>query len=224
MTDTVRAAGIVKRSLERSAALVSRVPARRVVSIAGVLIVVLVAFGIAQRTVFPDWRLANLDTEASIATWFSATLLWGVAAAWLLVASNSRPGYLAIWVWCPLLAWLALDDGSAIHERLERWSGVDWQLLYLPILATGAAAWWGLLRRYRSEREVASWLVGGAVAWAVALLLELIQNWGGPPARPAIYDPLMIIEEGLEMVGSTALLVAAVVILNRSRSAPVARQ
>ncbi len=41
------------------------------------------------------------------------------------------------------------------------------------------------------------------------LALELVQNWGGSPTQAAVYDPTMILEEALEMVGATALLVAA---------------
>ena len=215
MAESPRESRAVVRGLERAAQLVSRVPAMPVAVVVGMVIAVFVAFGIAQRTAFPEWRLANLDTEVSIATWFSATLLWAAAACWLLVAATSRPRNLALWAWCALLAWLALDEGNAFHERLERWSGIDWQLLYIPIIGAGALVWWGLVRRYRTERTVGSWLVLGAAAWAIALGLELIQNWGGSPVRAAIYDPTMIAEEALEMIGSTALLVAALVILNR---------
>ena len=215
MAELMREPGVVERTLARASEKASQVSATPIAIVCGSLIAVLVGFGIAQRTAYPEWRFANLDTEVSIATWFSATLLWVAAAWWLLVAAASRPADLALQVWWPLLAWLALDEGNAVHERVERWSGVDWQILYIPILGAGALAWWGLVRRYRSQAGVGSWLRAGAAAWAIALVLELIQNWGGPPVRAAIYDPTMIAEEALEMVGSTAFLIAAVLILSR---------
>ena len=218
MSESEREAGVVVRGLERASDAVSRVPAIPTAVATGVVIAVLVAFGIAQRAAFPEWRLANLDTEASIATFFSATLLWAAAACWLFVAMRAQPGHLALRVWWLLLVWLALDEGNAFHERLERWSGVDWQILYAPLLATGVVAWWGLVRRYRDLRDVGIWLVAGAGAWGIALVLELIQNWGGSPARAAIYDPTMIAEEALEMIGSTAMLIAAVLVLGRDRT------
>ena len=199
----------------RVAVVASKVPVGLVAGVSGVTITVFVVLGILQRTAFPDWSLANLDSEVSVATWFSAALLWAAAFWWLLVAMTARPRSLAIWVWWGVLAWLALDEGSAVHERLERWSGIDWQLLYVPLMGVAAVALWGVFRRYRSQARVAVLLVAGAATWVVVLALELIQNWGGPPVQAAVYVPTMIAEEALEMVGSTALLIAAMLVLQR---------
>lgn len=204
------------RGLWRLAELVSRLRVMPIAIGSGLAIAVFVALGIGQRTVYPGWQEANLDSEASIATWFSAALLWSAATCWLLVAATARPRLLALWIWSLLLAWLALDEGNAFHERLERWSGIDWQLLYLPVGGIAAVAWWGLVRRYWTQRSTGVLLVAGAAAWASALLLELFQNWGGSPVRAAIYDPAMITEEALEMIGSTMLLIAAILVLSRS--------
>jgi hypothetical protein len=192
------------------------VPIVLVAVFSGVGIGALVVAGILQRTAFPDWGLANLDTEASVATFFSATLLWATAFWWLLVATSARPRSMAVWVWWVVLAWLAFDEGSAIHEKLERWSGTDWELLYVPVMAIGALAWWGVFRRYRSERRIAALLVAGAVVWIAVLALELVQNWGGAPVRAEIYVPTMIVEEALEMIGSAALLIAGMLALQRA--------
>jgi len=73
-----------------------------------------------------------------------------------------------------------------------------------------------VVRRHLNERSNVALLVGGAVAWAVALVLELVQNWGGPPVQAAIYVPAMITEEVLEMTGSTVFLLSAIVALRRS--------
>ena len=50
---------------------------------------VLVVMGILQRVAFPDWGLANLDSEVSVATFFSAALLVGNG---LLVAARRNDG------------------------------------------------------------------------------------------------------------------------------------
>jgi hypothetical protein len=204
------------RGLERLALLVSRARPLGVAVGSGVAITVLAAAGILQRTTYPLWGAANLDSEASVAMWFSAALLWAAAGCWLLVAVTARPWRLAVWIWWLVLAWLALDEGNAFHERLERWSGIDWQILYLPIMALAVVAWWGVVRRHQNEGSNVALLVGGAVAWAAALVLELVQNWGGPPVKASIYDPAMITEEVLEMIGSTLMLVAAILALRRS--------
>lgn len=200
----------------RVAVLASKVPVALVAVVSGVTIGVFVVLGILQRVGFPDWGFANLDSEVSVATWFSASLLWAAAFWWLLVAMTARPRSLAIWGWGAVLAWLALDEGSAVHERLERWSGIDWQLLYVPLMGVAAVALGGVFRRYRSQARIGALLMTGAGAWIVVLALELIQNWGGSPVQAAVYVPTMITEEALEMIGSTALLIAAMLILRRT--------
>ena len=197
----------------RVVALAARIPARGVAVAATVGIGVFVVLGIVQRVAFRDWGLANLDSEVSLATRFSAALLWAGAFWWLLVAITDRPRSPTLWLWWPILTWLALDEGIAVHERLERWSGIDWQVLYIPIMAVAAVAWLGLMRRYRSESRIVALLVAGAAAWVVALTAELIQNWGGAPVQAVIYNPTMIAEEALEMIGSTVLLLAAILAL-----------
>ena len=199
--------------MNRIAALASRVPVVVVGVVSGVVIGVLVVMGILQRVAFPDWGLANLDSEVSIATLFSAALLWATAFWWLLVAMTVRPRSTATWVWWAVLAWLALDEGSAIHEKLERWLETDWQLLYVPVMGIAALAWWGVIRRYRNQPRIAVLLVAGAALWAAVLTLELVQNWGGAPVQAAIYVPTMITEEALEMIGSAVLLIAGMLAL-----------
>ena len=189
--------------------------------VSGAVITVFAILGILQRTAFPSWDLANLDSELAIATYFSAALLWTAAAFWLLVALSTRTRVRSLWFWWPVLAWLALDEGIAIHERVEKWSGVDWQILYLPILAIAAIAWWGVVRTYRNQQHINRWLLAGAVGWAFTLLLELIEHWGGEPATPILYNTAMVTEETLEMVGSTIFVIAAVLALRvESRRAP----
>jgi hypothetical protein len=200
----------------RVVVLASRVPSAVVALVSGITIGVFVVMGILQRTAFPEWRAANLDSEVSVATWFSAALLGTAAFWWFLVGVAARPGSLAVWIWWPVLAWLALDERNAIHERLERLLGIDWQLLYIPVMGLAAVAWWGVVRRHRSQARVVALVVLGAAVWIVVLLLELVQNWGGSPVQAAIYVPTMITEEALEMVGSTLFLIAAILALDRS--------
>ena len=202
--------------VERLVSLVSRARVLPVAVISGSAIAMLAAAGILQRTAYPLWGAANLDSEASVAMWFSAALLWAAAGCWLLVAVTLPIPSRSTWIWWLVLAWLALDEGNAVHERLERWSGIDWQIIYLPIMALAVVAWWGVVRRHLNEGSNVALLVGGAAAWAVALVLELVQNWGGPPVKASIYVPAMITEEVLEMIGSTVLLLSAILALRRS--------
>jgi hypothetical protein len=216
MNPRTRPASDERGVVGRLAVLVSRAPVAVVAALSGLAIAVFVVLGIAQRVAYPLLDVANLDSEASIATGFSAALLWAASLCWLLVAVTAQPRLLAHRIWWPVLALLALDEGYAFHERLERWSGIDWQVLYLPILTVASLAWLGVLRRHWPQRDTRALLGAGAAAWGGALLLELIQNWGGSPVRAAIYDPAMITEEALEMIGSTTLLLAAILVLRRA--------
>ena len=202
--------------LRRLVGLVADVPIRLVAAVLGAAIGLFVTFGTLQRVWYPYWNLANLDSEASIATLFSAAVLWAAALGWLLVAVSARPPSTSLWAWCVILAWLALDEGNAFHEQLERWSGIDWQVLYLPVMAAGAAAWWGVVRRFRTQTRIVVLLVMSAASWAIALTFELVQNWGGSPARSGIYVPTMIAEEALEMIGSAMIIIAAILALRCS--------
>jgi hypothetical protein len=175
---------------------------------AALTIAMLGLFGILQRTLYPTWGLANLDSEASIATPISAGLLWIAAAAWLAVAVLTNRRRWLTWLWTATLAFIALDEGLAIHETLERRTEVDWQLIYLPVLAFGAATIWGLVRRDLSAPS-SRLLVTAVAVWVLALALELIQNWGGTPIGASVYEPTMIAEELLEMAGSTTIALAA---------------
>ncbi len=200
--------------LQRLTVLVARANSTSVAVVAGVGIAAFVIFGILQRTLYPRWNLANLDSEASIATWYAAALLWAAAIVWILVALQERPRAWPVFGWSALMGLLALDEANAVHEDIERWLETDWQVLYLPIMALGAFVWWRVVTRYRPS-GTATLLVAAAITWAVVLVLELVQNWGGAPARASIYNPTMISEEALEMIGSTLVVIAGVRALRR---------
>lgn len=210
MTTTRQTTAEAPETLPRrlAAAVLTAFQPRMAAAAAAGGIVVFVVLGILQRTRYPTWTPANLDSETSIATLFAATLFWMAAVAWLLVALLTTDRRRPTWIWAAMLTLLAVDEGNGLHERLEQATGIDWQALYIPVLAIAAAAGWALLRDRRLELPQ-QLLIAAAVAWSGALILELVQNWGGAPVAAHIYDPTMIAEEALEMVGCTLTLLAA---------------
>ena len=146
----------------------------------------------------------NLDSEAAYATGFSSALLGVAALGGFLAYRAGTAGHWGL-VFAAVLGFAAIDDGSAIHERLERALALDWQVLYAPLLAFGAVA---LAMVVRESRDGATrrWYVAGGAAWATALVLEAVAWWGGDAA--AAYDPMMVGEEVLEMVGAACFVVA----------------
>lgn len=117
-----------------------------------------------------------------------------------------------------LLGWFLLymgaDDLLTIHEHLQTLTGVQWQVIYLPLFALGGAV--GLLAlldlRRLAPRSAALMVTGGA-AWALAQLCEQLEYSDGLMVDG--YGALATIEESLEMAGSSLFVLAFLVALRR---------
>lgn len=154
----------------------------------------------------------DLDAEYRVPSLWSGGLLLGAATAtWSLRRSlegTTTPV-------AGLFAFMALDEVASIHELLERRVGLDWQVLYLPLIVAGGLGWLLLLRRLaqRSALSAGLW-VAGAGAWFASQILEFWE-WDGAVRRSHYYMK-MYLEEFLEMTGSGYwLLAASVVLLSR---------
>ena len=146
-----------------------------------------------------DVRIFNLNDEWTIPAAFSGALLVGSGVlAGLVAASRAGGGGLAFAVLAAFLLVMATDEVAYVHERMEGKTGVDWQLLYLPVALAGGLAWLAALRRLRGNYPASAMLVGGAVAWLVSQALEAAQ-WDG---ATLLYRWMVYPEETLEMAGS----------------------
>lgn len=87
---------------------------------------------------------------------------------WLMCArrEHRRSGSLACALFGALLVFMAVDEVATVHEILEARSGVDWQLLYLPLIAVSGILVLGLIVR-EYHRGVPTWwlLLGGGACW-----------------------------------------------------------
>jgi len=151
----------------------------------------------------------NLDQEKTGPAIFSALLLAAGGLAFLSAVLMRRTSR-----WTTPLALLLLlmagDEFLLWHESLERSTGVDWQVLYAPIILAGGAS--ALLVLWRLRGGVAAAFLGlGCFAWAVSQVLEALQ-WDGDRINPG-YRFMMPLEEVLEMGGSALFLLAALSIL-----------
>lgn len=166
-------------------------------------IAVLGAAGVAAGLL--DVQAFNLDGERNVPAVFS-TLLLAAAAGLVLVFSSTvhpgrphRPGIVMAFV----VAWMSLDEFAAVHEFLERRTGVDWQTIYLPLMLVAGVTWVVILRELRVAPRAAVYWTIGASAWLVAQALEFFQWDGDRHVRG--YAAMMVPEELLEMVGSSFL-------------------
>jgi hypothetical protein len=157
-------------------------------------------------------ELDNLEEAINFPALFSGMLLYAVSGSALL-AARSEP-----MPWVPLavfFAFMGTDELFKIHETIEHGTGVDWQIIYLPVVLVAGAFWLAALdriSRFSSERML--WL-GGAAAWIIAQLLEVVSNAGGDNWT-VLAGEFSGAEEVLEMLGSSLFLLALFLVRSRS--------
>jgi hypothetical protein len=128
-----------------------------------------------------------------------APLVAGAVLAMAIGAARTEAR--AAWLGsCALLAFVALDSASDLDRRLQAWTGVDWERLYLPILAAGALAWLLALRSMRSRAAVAA-LIAGSLCWLLAEAVW-IAAWRGHVAPG---EGGGMLDEGLELAGAVLI-------------------
>src|SRR5262245_42625878 len=116
------------------------IPGRRATAFAASLLIagLCALFGLLYELGVVGWARFSLDREYTPASIWSALLLL-VAAVAAARAARTRDGFargsLAV-----LFAFMACDEAFAIHESLEKATGVDWQVLFAPIVALAAVA------------------------------------------------------------------------------------
>lgn len=187
----------------------------------------LIALGRRESELF---GVFNLDKEANLPSWFAGTQLFVIAAGYLLLGSRlvpERPNVARLrplWLVLGLgFTLLSADEVSGFHERMGRtlWRMKvfnirftdQWMVVYVLIgaaLALFLSKY--LLRAWREWRfECTLFLLGLGVLASGAFLAEVAQiyvKWRGP------WHLLEIgIEEWLELIGATILLLPAYRIL-----------
>ena len=178
------------------------------------------------------YRLLNIDREMSLPAWFSSTLLCGVGlsmwlAAWVHRVRKDK-GVLGWLVLGLFFVGLSLDESAAIHEVLvpraqamlgEHATGVLFYAWYVPVLVLCSILLIVLWPFLRSLPRRTFWLLGLGVAVYLcgAVFFEALMGMAVEPSgvdEPPLQNPplrmvaLLVMEEGLEMVGITMLLFA----------------
>jgi hypothetical protein len=155
---------------------------------------------LAHGFYFPALFSAGLLLAAAVAAWSVGHGTESLHRQWLAIAG--------------LFAFMGVDEVVMLHERLQDWSGVDWQLLYLPLVATAAVVWIQLLPAFRSSPPIWAMWISGAGFWLVAQVAEHFEFSGqGHPV--GLTPELILIEETFEMTGSALLLLAVLAFASR---------
>ena len=193
-------------------------------------IALLGVIGILHTTGVIDVPVLDLDGEYNVPSVYSAVLLSCAAAAALLYGAVRVDDGPQVWpaaLLAVLLAFLAADEFGQIHERVEVATGIDFMVLYAPLVLICGVAWLLVLRRLWARATPRLLFIGGAAAWSISQLLEDLQ-WHddiGDGVHAKGYEVMMIFEELLEFEGSwmfcLALLmpIAAAAALSRADDA-----
>jgi hypothetical protein len=165
--------------------------------------------------------LFEMDGEGTFTSWFSSTLMLGIALlAAVLASHHARAGlpYRKHWAALSLIfVVLSLDESASLHEKagqmLSRalnvpWDGFSWVLLALPIVPVVGLSYLRMVRDLPAQ--IRRWVVlGGALYLTGALLSEIV---GGSLeiAMGHAFSATVIIEESLEILGLVIFLCAEV--------------
>lgn len=188
-------------------------PRRAAVTLVIVTLIV-AALGAVSLKVLPEGSFGraflNLDGENNLPAVYSGLLLLGAG----LIGCSLRRASTSYLLFGVGLVLMGIDEVSQFHERIEGATGIDWEVLYIPIFLAAATI---LFFVYRSTLRIAPRAVlvlsAGLVFWAVAQVLEALE-WDGDVKRPG-YVLMMLTEETLEMLGSVAILIALLTIAYR---------
>ena len=185
--------------------LVSR-PVSAVFLASAAAVVVLGVLGVVALQARPAWERFHLDGEGTVPAYFSGVLLAACCVTATVALVRIPAARWPLRALALLFGAMAVDEVLAAHEWAERHSGIDWQLLYAPVIAVGAVAYLLVGWAVRGERVVRMLWVAGGTAWGVSQVLEFAQ-WDGNVPRAGYYL-MMVPEELLEMTGSALWLVA----------------
>ncbi|MEA2207401.1 MAG: hypothetical protein QOE77_4177 [Blastocatellia bacterium] len=204
-----------------------------IVGVAGIVIVgalgVLNALGVLPIAF-------DLDDEYTIPAFWSALLLVAFAfeAYRLAQTHEGRPRF-RLMVVAGFIVYLSLDELFSIHERIDFHTGVDWQLLYVPLMLAFIWSLWQVAQEMGTRSAETMMIVAGLAAWVVAQFLEALAYSQVIPSMidletmsraeiheitdSLLYNVMSITEELLEMGGSLILAVAFARAVSRRRAA-----
>jgi hypothetical protein len=209
--------------LDRLQELAIRLDSRRVLLANGAVIALLGLLGILYLVSGSPFGVFDLDGERNAPSTYSAFLWTCLSMLALLVGrAEARPGAARVWqaLSLPLLL-VAADEFGEIHERLERITGIDWQILYSPLGLVAVVLWVVVGRRLRELQAGFGLFVAGTVCGFVSQVVEAVE-YGPHDREVSAFDELVVIEELLEMVAAVlvglALLAALRAVSRRPRT------
>jgi len=209
--------------LDRQQAIALRLDPLRVLLGNGLVIALLGVFGVLYLVYGSPLGVFDLDGERNAPATYSAALWTCVSLVALLLWRVEQPAAAArVWqaLSIPLLL-VAADEFGEIHERLERITGIDWQILYSPLGLVAVVLWILVGRRLRELPAGFALFVAGTVCGFASQVFEAVE-YGPHDREVAAFSELMVAEELLEMAAAVliglALLAALRAVSRQARA------
>ena len=161
-------------SADRLQELALRLDSRRVLIAIGTIVVLLGVLDVLEIVFGSPFGIFDLNGERNVPAVFSAALWACTSVVALLLGRAEQPAAVArVWLaLSALLLYVSADEFGEIHERLERITGVDWQILYAPLGLVAAGLWVLVGRRLRGLRAGFWLFLGGTVCGVVSQMIE----------------------------------------------------
>lgn len=203
--------------LDKALAIAQRLDLRRVAAVNGAAIVLLGILGVLHIVFEPRLGVFDLDGERNVPSAYSAGLWASIALIAVLLGRVEQAPTARIWqtLSVPLLL-VSADEFAEIHERLERITGVDWQILYSPLGIVAIVLWVLVGRRLRRLGAGLGLFVAGTVCGVTSQVLEAVE-YGEHDQRVAAFNELVVGEELLELSGALLVGLAFLVALRAVR-------
>ena len=164
----------------------------------------------------------NLDTEANIPTWYSTILLFLVSLCSLIVyrirvngITRSERGN-AFWLFLAIVyCFLSMDEAARIHEFIHGYTCIKWFYTYAPfgaLIFIITAVYFSVIRS--NYKDLRIWILGGLICYASGgLVAEFLSHYFSP-LSPVLQQVEFMFEEGMEMFGTSMVLMGCFTELN----------
>jgi len=159
---------------------------------------------------FPDFLVQrfHVNYEANLPTWYSTILLFSVSmTSFFLYPLNYGLPKQKFWLGFGFLyLFLSLDEAAQMHEIIGVLTNVKWVFIYAPIVGLSflACLYYFIVIR-RKDTILRNWIIGGLIVYALG---GLVCEWISYTfhLRYALQQIEFVVEEGLELMGTTMVL------------------